>query len=98
MKACVTINPAGTRPGTMFPDKLLFSPGEVMDFQILLRGDEAVSVQCQLDLQNWRVDLFQAKYVLTQGRRRADEIPIDYRINISRPENCRGELAGRGDL
>ncbi len=87
MKACVTINPAGTRPGATFPDKLPFSPGEVMDFPIHLRGDEAVSVQCQLDLQNWRVDLFQAKYVLTQGRRRADEIPIDYRINIFRPEN-----------
>lgn len=33
-----------------------------------------------------------------RGRRGAGDVRIDYRIDISRPEFCRGELAGRSDL
>lgn len=33
-----------------------------------------------------------------RGRHGADEVHIDYRIDISRPEYCRGQLAGRRDL
>jgi hypothetical protein len=33
-----------------------------------------------------------------RGRQGADGLKIDYRIDISRPEYCRGQLAGRRDL
>lgn len=33
-----------------------------------------------------------------RGRKAAPEVTIDYRIDISRPEFCRGELSQRGDL
>ena len=33
-----------------------------------------------------------------RGRRAVPGVTIDYRVDISRPEFCRGQLAGRGDL
>lgn len=33
-----------------------------------------------------------------RGRLGTDDVPIDYRIDISRPEYCRGQLSGRNDL
>ncbi len=33
-----------------------------------------------------------------RGRRETKDVQIDYRIDISRPEYCRGQLAGRNDL
>lgn len=33
-----------------------------------------------------------------RGRQAADDIRIDYRIDISRPEYCRGQISGRSDL
>lgn len=33
-----------------------------------------------------------------RGTRSASSVAIDYRIDISRPEFCRGQLSGRGDL
>jgi len=33
-----------------------------------------------------------------QGRANATDVKVDYRVDISRPEFCRGQLAGRRDL
>ncbi|MCR9232381.1 MAG: hypothetical protein NXI29_15325 [bacterium] len=64
---------------------LTAAAGEVVGFQVLLRGDEEVSVQCQLDPPEWRVDLFQAKYVPTQGRQIPDPlVPLPKTIPLDR--------------
>ncbi|MCA8988027.1 MAG: hypothetical protein KDA78_10320, partial [Planctomycetaceae bacterium] len=48
--------------------RLTAAAGEVAGFQVLLRGKGDVSLKCQLDRPDWRVDLFQAVYVPDQGR------------------------------
>jgi hypothetical protein len=48
--------------------------GEVVGFQVLLKGPGEVSVQCELDNLPWRVDLFRAVYVQSEGRRIPDPL------------------------
>ncbi len=48
--------------------------GEVLGFQVLLRGKGDVSLQCKLDRLDWRVDLFQAVYVPAEGRQIPDPL------------------------
>ena len=64
---------------------LTAAAGEVIGFQVLLRGDNEVSVNCHLNSLDWRVDLFQAKYVPTRGRHIPDPlVPLPETIPLSR--------------
>lgn len=59
--------------------------GEVVGFQVLLRGAGDVSLQCRLDRSNWRVDLFQAIYVLAEGRQIPDPLlPLPEKLELKR--------------
>lgn len=48
--------------------------GEVVGFQVLLRGTKAVSVKAKLDNTKFRIDTFQAVYVPSNGRRIPDPL------------------------
>lgn len=66
--------------------RLTAAAGEVTGLQVLLRGDGNVAVGCQLEQPDWRVDLFQAIYVPTQGRSVPDPLlPLPQRIAL-RPD------------
>ncbi len=64
--------------------RLAAAAGEVVGFQALLRGTEEVSVTFRLDGEAWRVDLFQAVYVPTEGRRIPDPLlPLVEKIRLA---------------
>lgn len=54
--------------------RLTAAAGEVVGFQLLLRGTGEVTVACDLNELPWRVDLFQARYVPVGGRRIPDPL------------------------
>ena len=54
-------------------------PGEVIGFQVLLRGEEAVELTIE-DAPSWRIDFLQALYVDSDGRRIPDPL-----VPLSRP-------------
>ena len=63
--------------------RLTAAAGEVVGFQVLLRGAGDVSVQCLLEQLNWRVDLFQAIYVPAKGRETPDPLlPVPETISL----------------
>lgn len=54
--------------------RLTAAAGEVLGFQLRLRGDDAVAISCELDETDWRIDCFQALYVDAGGRRIPDPL------------------------
>ncbi|MEZ5944465.1 MAG: DNRLRE domain-containing protein [Planctomycetaceae bacterium] len=65
--------------------RLTAAAGEVLGFQVLLRGTKDVAVRCQLERLNWRVDLFQAVYVPAKGRQVPDPLlPLPETIRLER--------------
>lgn len=54
--------------------RLTAAAGEVLGFQVLLRGTGDVAVTCDLDRLAWRTDLFQARYVPAEGRQIPDPL------------------------
>jgi len=65
--------------------RLTAAAGEVLGFQVLLRGTGDVSIQCLLDRLNWRVDLFRAIYVPAEGRQIPDPLlPLPEKIPLKR--------------
>lgn len=65
--------------------RLTAAAGEVLGFQVLLRGVGDVSLQCGLDRLDWRIDLFQAVYVPAEGRQIPDPLlPLPERIPLKR--------------
>lgn len=65
--------------------RLTAAAGEVLGFQVLLRGEGDVSLQCKLDPLNWRIDLFQAIYVPAKGRQIPDPLlPLPDKIELKR--------------
>lgn len=63
--------------------RLTAAAGEVLGFQVLLRGAGDVSFQCSLDRPHWRIDLFQAKYVPADGRQIPDPLlPLPEKIQL----------------
>ncbi|MEM6473500.1 MAG: hypothetical protein AAF802_28330, partial [Planctomycetota bacterium] len=68
--------------------RLTAAAGEVVGFQAILRGDSNVSVECKLDAVDWRVDLFKAVYVPTQGRRIPDPLlPLPEKLPLRRDKD-----------
>ncbi|MCA9178092.1 MAG: hypothetical protein KDB14_26695 [Planctomycetales bacterium] len=64
--------------------RLAAAAGEVIGFQVLLRGQGEVAVKCAVDRVDWRVDLFQAVYVPAEGRQIPDPLlPLPERIRLS---------------
>ena len=53
---------------------LTAAAGEVVGFQVLLKGKDQVSVKVKLDDAKFRVDLYQALYVPTNGRNIPDPL------------------------
>ena len=70
--------PAGYRSSNAIFDgrqiRLTAAAGEVLGFQVLLRGQGGVAVACDLDRVGWRTDLFQARYVPAEGRQIPDPL------------------------
>ena len=65
--------------------RLTAAAGEVLGFQVLLRGAGDVSIQCLLDRLNWRVDKFRAIYVPAEGRQIPDPLlPLPEKIPLKR--------------
>lgn len=65
--------------------RLTAAAGEVVGFQVLLRGSAEVSLQCRLDRLNWRIDMFQAVYVPAEGRLVPDPLlPLPAKIPLKR--------------
>ena len=63
--------------------RLRAAAGEVVGFQVLLRGTGDVSLKCYLERFVWRVDLFQAVYVPVEGRMIPDPLlPLSERIPL----------------
>ena len=54
--------------------RLTAAAGEVLGFQLRLRGRDSVSVACHLENVAWRTDLFQAIYVNADGRQLPDPL------------------------
>lgn len=48
--------------------RLTAAAGEVVGFQLLLRGNSSARVAVELGEPKWRVDLYEARYVPSQGR------------------------------
>lgn len=62
---------------------LTAAAGEVVGFQILLRGKQQVSVKGKLDDAKFRVDLYQALYVPANGRNIPDPlVPMPERVTL----------------
>lgn len=65
---------------------LIAAAGEVTGFQLLLRGQQEVSVKVTLDLPKTRIDLLQAVYVPANGRMISDPLlPMPESLSL-RPE------------
>lgn len=65
--------------------RLTAAAGEVVGFQALVRGEGNVSLQCQLERHNWRIDLYHALYVAAQGRQIPDPLlPLPEKIRLQR--------------
>lgn len=63
---------------------LTAAAGEVVGFQILLRGKEQVSVKAKLEDAKFRVDLYHALYVPANGRNIPDPlVPMPERVALS---------------
>jgi hypothetical protein len=54
--------------------RLSAAAGEVVGFQVLLRGKDQVSVQAKLDDEKFRIHMYQAVYVPANGRRIPDPL------------------------
>lgn len=54
--------------------RLTAAAGEVVGFQVLLRGQGDAAVACDLEGAEWRTDLFQARYVAAEGRQIPDPL------------------------
>ncbi|MFV0444516.1 MAG: hypothetical protein ACK5Q5_13180 [Planctomycetaceae bacterium] len=65
--------------------RLTGAAGEVLGFQVLLRGAGDVSLQCRLDRFDWRVDRSHAIYVPAEGRQIPDPLlPLPETIPLAR--------------
>lgn len=63
---------------------LTAAAGEVVGFQLLLRGQGSVSVKAKLDDAAFRVDMYKALYVPTNGRNIPDPlIPMPEQLQLS---------------
>lgn len=63
--------------------RMTAAAGEVVGFQVLLRGQGDVSVSCRFERLDWRVDLLQAVYVPAEGRQIADPLlPLPEKVQL----------------
>lgn len=63
--------------------RLIAAAGEVVGFQVLLRGEGDVSLRCELDRLNCRIDRFQAVHVPAEGREIPDPLlPLPEKIRL----------------
>ena len=68
--------------------RLTAAAGEVLGFQLILRGEGSVSLDCDLDGLGWPVDMFQAVYVPTQGRQIPDPLlPLPEKLRLRRDKD-----------
>lgn len=72
---------------------LIAAAGEVVSFQMLLRGENAVSLELAFDSFTPRIDWFEALYVPTDGRSIPDPLlPLDGPIELA-PDQDRALIA-----